>query len=263
MDESMKKTAIMVAVALIVLAGSAFADPAGERIARAYYDLKPADDTSARITMVLIDSAGVRRTRSLQMFTKISSGQTASFIEFISPADVAGTRFLTVTKTGGESDQRLWLPALKKSRKIAATATDGDFVGSDLSYYDMQSHRFEDYGYELLSSGETIADAAFAGMTFSKVEMKPKDPAAPYGKSVGYFNEANHFLYRIVTYGKDGAMWKTISMVKVEAISGILTPIQTLVTNHKKGTQTLLQFSDLKANSGLSDNIFTVQNLER
>jgi outer membrane lipoprotein-sorting protein len=259
----MKKAAIIAAVALLGLTGTAFADPAGEQIARAYYDLKAATDTSARITMVLIDPAGGRKTRTLQMFTKSLSGLAASFIEFLSPADVAGTRFLSVTRAGGESDQRLWLPALKRTRRIAATATDGDFVGSDLSYYDMESHRFEECSYRLLSSGETIADAAFAGMTFSKVEMTPKDSSAPYGKSVGYFNEANHFLYRIVAYGKDGAMWKTISMVKVETVSGILIQTQTLVTNHKKGTQTLLQFSDLKVDSGLSDNIFTVQNLER
>ena len=258
----MKKTAIL-AVFSLALAGYAFADPDGERIAKAYYDLPSAGDMSAKITMVLIDAAGARKTRSLEMYTKSAPGMSESFIEFLSPAEVAGTRFLTVTKTGQESDQRLWLPALKKTRKIAAAAEDGDFVGSDLSYYDMESHRFDDSSYQLLSTGETIADAAFAGMTFSKVEMKPKDASTPYGKSVGYFNEADHFLYRIVAYGKDGAMLKTISMVKVESVSGVLMPTQTLVTNNKKGTKTLLQFGDVKVNSGLKADIFTVQNLER
>ena len=258
-----EKTASIVVACMLALAGYGFADPAGEQVARAYYDLPSADDSSAKITMVLVDSAGARKTRSLQMFSRSSPGLTESFIEFLSPADVAGTRFLTVTKTGAPSDQRLWLPALKKTRKIAASAKDGDFVGSDLTYYDMESHRFEDYSYQLLSSGETIPDAAFAGMTFSKVEMKPKDPAAPYSKTIGYFSEANHFLYRMAAYGKEGALLKTISMVRVDTVSGILTPTQTLVVNHKKGTKTLLQFGDMKVNSGLAANIFTVQNLEK
>jgi hypothetical protein len=256
----MRKT--IIALICLILSLPAFADQAGERIAKAYYDLKQADDTSATITMVLIDANGGKRNRSLKMFTKNSADLKASFIEFLTPADVAGTRFLTIAK-GGESEQRLWLPALKKTRKIAATAKDGDFVGSDLSYYDMESHEFGENTYELLKSGETIADAAFKGMTFNKVQMTPKDNSAPYAKSICYFNDADNFLYRIEAYGKDGALYKTISFPSVQSVSGVLMQSQTLVVNHKKGTKTLLQMSDIKVNSGLKADIFTTQNLEK
>jgi outer membrane lipoprotein-sorting protein len=259
----MKKMILVVALAALSSAGLAFADAKGEQIARQYHDLKSADDTSGTTTMVLIDASGNKKTRSLEMFARTTPEAKSSFINFLSPADVAGTKFLTVKKTGGESDQRLWLPALKKTRKIAASGKGGDFMGSDLSYYDMESHELADSDYTFLAADETLADPAFKGMKFDKLEIKPKDPAAPYSKTIGWVNQENHFMYKIEAYGKDGNLLKTIQMVKVELISGVLMATQTLVENHQKNTKTLLQLSKLKINSGLKADIFTVQNLER
>ena len=255
----------MIIGAVLVLFGAtmAFADAKGEQIARLHSDLKKAADTSAVATMVLIDANGSRKTRSLEMFAKTAPGAEYSFINFLAPADVAGTKFLTIKKDGSDSEQRLWLPALKKTRKIAASGKGGYFMGSDLSFWDMDTHEFGDMSYTFLSGDEALADPAFKGMKFDKIQLTPKDTAAPYSKTIGWVNQDNHFMYKVETYGKDGNLWKTIQMVKVENLGGVLMATQTLVENHQKNSKTLLQLGKLKINAGVAQDVFSIQNLER
>ena len=112
---------------------------------------------------------------------------------FSEPADVNGTKFLTLGHRGEDSDQRLYLPALKKVRKISASGKDGEFVNSDLWFYDLEERYFEDNTYTYLSENETIADKAFAGMKFNKIEMKSVKSTSPYAKTIAYVNMADNF----------------------------------------------------------------------
>jgi len=259
----MYRQMIIAAVLVVFGATLAFADPKGEQIARLHADLKKAADTSAVATMVLIDANGSRKTRSLEMFAKTAPGVEYSFINFLAPADVAGTKFLTIKKDGSDSEQRLWLPALKKTRKIAASSKGGDFMGSDLSYWDMETHEFGDLDYAFLAADQSLPDPAFKGMKFDKIELKPKDSSAPYSKTIAWVNQDNHYYYQIETYGKDGNLWKTIQMVKVETLGGVLVATQTLVENHQKNSKTLLQLGKMKINAGVAQDVFSIQNLER
>ena len=261
----MKKiSAVFMVVALAVgFVATATADARGDEIAAKYFaNVKPAD-TSANAVMTLIDKSGNRKVRELDMFTKDSAAGGLSFIEFKKPADVAGTKFLVTPVKGGDSEQRLYLPALKKTRKIASSDKSGEFVNSDLYYYDMEDRHLEDNTYTFLSENETLADKAFEGMKFFKIEVKAKATDSPYAKSVFYINMADNHAYKIEAYdAKGGALLKTILFVKFETQAGCQVPVQTSVSNVKKGTKTLLQLNNLKINSGLKDDVFSVKNLE-
>ena len=215
------------------------------------------------VATTLVDKSGNKKVRELDMYTKNAADGAFSFIEFKKPADVAGTKFLT-TPTKDGTEQRLYLPALKKTRKIASSDKSGEFVNSDLYYYDMEDRKLEDYTYTFLSDGETLADKAFAGLTFSKIEAKAKADNAPYSKSIFWVGSEDHEIYKIEAYDKTGgALLKTFLFVKFDTQKGMKTPVQTMVTNHKKGTKTLLQLNNLKVNSGLKDEVFSVKNLEQ
>lgn len=259
----MKRTLCTI-MALGLLAAVAFADARGDEIAQKHFALKKSSDTSATATMVLIDKSGSKKIRKLEMFTKDSGQGKDSFINFLEPADVAGTKFLTIAHKGGDSEQRLYLPALKKTRKISASSKDGEFVNSDFYYYDMEDRGFADGSYTFVADNETLADKVFAGMKFFKIEMKPVDKDAPYAKTLIWVNMENYGIYQAQCFdAKSNALLKTISFPKIETIDGILIPTQTMVVNHKKGSKTLLALAGLKVNQGLKADIFSVKNLEQ
>jgi outer membrane lipoprotein-sorting protein len=259
-----KLSAMFIAVALAVgFVATVGADAKGDEIAAKYFGHTKAADTSANAVMTLIDKSGNKKVRELDMYTKDSAAGAFSFIEFQKPADVAGTKFLITPVKGADAEQRLYLPALKKTRKIASSDKSGEFVNSDLTYYDMQDRKLEDNTYTFLAENETLADKAFEGMKFFKIEVKAKASDSPYSKSVFWINADDFHAAKVEAYdAKGGALLKTILFVKYDEQKGVKMPVQTMVTNHKKGTKTLLQLNNLKVNTGLSDTVFSVKNLE-
>jgi hypothetical protein len=248
----------------IALAATAFADAKGDEIAKAYYGLSKAADTKAAATMTLIDKNGGKKVRKLEINYRETAEGKDAYLVFSTPADVAGTKFLTLAHKGADSEQRLYLPALKKTRKISSSGKDGAFVNSDFYFYDLEDRHFEDNAYTFIAGGVTIADKAFEGMKFDKIEMKPVDTNAPYSKCVVYANQDNHFIYKLECFDKkDGALLKTIMFVKVENIKGHLIPTQTFVANNKNGTKTLLAMENLQVDVGSNPELFSEKNLEK
>ncbi len=248
----------------LALAAGAFADARGDEIAKAYFGLPKAADTKASATMTLIDKAGGRKVRKLEIDYRETAEGKDAYIAFSEPADVAGTKFLTLAHKGADAEQRLYLPAMKKTRKISASGKYGAFVNSDFYFYDLEDRKFEDNTYAFLAADEVIADKAFEGMKFDKIEMKPKDPSSPYSKTIAYANQADHFVYKLECFDKkDGALLKTFLFVKVENLKEHLIPTQTLVTNNKNGSKTLLAMAEVQVDIGAKAELFTEKNLEK
>ena len=259
----MKTLLRLASVALVgwVAASPALADQQGDVVAKAYFQLKKAHDTFAVATMVIVDQDGNKKVRKLEMWTKETSDSKEALTKFLQPADVAGTKFLTVSHEGEPTDQRLYLPALGKTRKIASSDKSGKFVNSDFFYYDLEARYYGDDRYTFLEDGATLPD--YPGMTFSKIVMKAKSGESPYSKSIAWVNDDNHFIYRIDVFSKDdGGLWKTIKFGKVKDIDGVLIPTETLVINHRGHSKTLLVIGDLKVNQGVSASLFSVKGLE-
>jgi hypothetical protein len=248
----------------IALAASAFADTRGDEIARSYFGLSKASDTKANATMTLIDKAGGKKVRKLEINYRETDEGKDAYLVFSSPADVAGTKFLTLAHKGAAAEQRLYLPALKKTRKISSSGKDGAFVNSDFYFYDLEDRRFEDNTYAFVAGDVTIADKAFEGMKFDKIEMRSVDANSPYAKCVAYANQADHFIYKLECFDKkDGALLKTFLFVKVESFKGHLVPTQTVVTNNKNGTKTLLAMENIQVDVGAKAELFSEKNLEK
>ena len=259
----MKK--LICAAFALSLVTATFADAKGDEIAHKYFNLKKADDTkSTNAVMTLIDKTGGKKIRKLEINYKEGQEGKNAYLVFKEPADVAGTKFLTHSHKGADSDQRLYLPALKKVRKISSASKDGEFVNSDFFFYDLEDKYFEDATYTFIAENVTIADKAFAGMKFHKIEAKPTKATSPYAKEIMYVNMDNGFVYKLEAFDKkDGSLLKTFLFVKVDNVKGVLVPTQTIVSNIKKGTKTLLALNEIQVNTGLKDSVFSVQNLEQ
>lgn len=258
----MKLKTTLIVLLLLSTGLLTFADSKGEEIARKHYALKEADDMSCNTKMILIDKNGNKQTRFLKVFSKEGKNGKNSFSEFMEPADVKGTKFLTIVEQNGDNVQRLYLPALKKIRRISSSNKDGKFMGSDMSYYDMEDRDFEDYNYEFIAENQTIKGKSYEGMKFYVIKTTPKDPEAPYAYSKIWVNMDNYSIYKITPYDKKGKLEKIIMIMSIEKHQGVSIPVKTLVINQKEKHKTMLVVDSIKVNSGLKSNIFEVQNLK-
>ncbi len=255
-------------IALVCLAcfltANVFADAKGDDIARKYFDQKTPKDTTSVATMIIKDRAGITKTRKLKMVMKDSPEGNKTFVEFIEPADVNGTKFLTITHRGAENDQRLYLPALKKIRKISSSSKDGEFVGSDLFYFDMEERFFEDGTYTFLGENETLSEPAMAGMKFWKISISFVSPNAPYAKAIVWINMQDLVAYKAEYYDKkDGALLKTFIYDETKTLKGYTIPTRITVANLKKGSQTQMILSGLDVDVGIKDSEISVKRLEQ
>jgi outer membrane lipoprotein-sorting protein len=244
-------------IALLLTVSSISGTEKGDDIARKNFDLKDPQTSYSSAEMSITDKNGSKKTRVLKMYGKEDGGNNYSFIEFDSPADVKGTRLLNISKTGSESEQRIYLPALKKARLIASSGKGGKFVGSDFFYYDLEKREFDDYTFTFLK------EDTFGERACNVIEMKPKSSNSPYAKSEAWVSKENSFVYQMKLYdNKTLAHIKTMSVLKTETIDGCIMPTEVLMTNHKDNSETKLVLSDLKVNQGVDDKVFSIQNLE-
>lgn len=241
-----------------------FADTRADEIIKATLDRKTPGDTIATSTMTITDRTGVVKIRKLKEVSKETSEGTKAYVEFVEPADVNGTKFLTVSKKGAETDQRLYLPALKKIRKISSSSKDAEFLGSDLCYFDMEKRYFEDGVYTLPAEGETLPESAFAGMKFAKIGTTFKASNAPYSKTITWVNLADYLPYKTECYDKkDGSLLKTITLDEVKVIKGYAMTTKTTIVNHKKGSKTEMTLADIAVDTGVKDSEVSLKRLEQ
>ena len=84
----------------------------------------------------------------MEIITKEGAEGTNTFMKFIEPADVKDTKFLTIAHNKSDDEQRLFLPALGKVRRISSSTKNEKFMGSDLTYYDLEDYEYEDFTYK-------------------------------------------------------------------------------------------------------------------
>ena len=258
------KGILMVLLLIILTGGIGFADEKGDRIMNVSKNLKQAKDMQGTIIMVLIDKNNKKNIRQLKMYTRETPQGTDSLTEFLSPADVKGTKFLTIGNKKAGDDQRLWLPELGKVRKIASASKDGKFMGSDLTYYDMENHDFDASQYTYLKDGVLTAkkDNQKKEINCWIIKAVPNDKTAPYSKSEIWISKEDHFVYKSDFWDKKNKKNKTISIIETQTIDGIIIPIKTYVAS-ESGHKTLLQVKDVKINKGIEPSMFSIQYLSK
>jgi hypothetical protein len=244
----------------------AFADePEARKIMEQVDERDDGDNQSADLEMVLIDKRGKKRIRQLRSFAKDKGEDTLSMMFFSSPADVKDTGFLTFDYDAADrdDDQWLYLPALKKTKRIASSNKSGSFMGSDFSYADMTDRPLESYDYSLLQESEIDGHPVWV------IESVPIDDdeidETGYTKSLQFIRKDNFVAIRAKIWLKKGKRNKYLEVKELEQIDGIWVPTVTTMTT-KKGKQTLhktiLRTSNVKFGEPLDFDAFSVRGLE-
>ena len=146
--------------------------PAGHVMAKVM-EIQSSDTSALDLRLTLIDPNGQMRERRIQTLSQTKDGLTSSLTVFLSPENVRNTRFLSIERQGGNTEQWIYLPALKRSRRIGSSEEGGSFMGSDFSYSDMASTTYDEKEADhlLLDEDATswrIQSTPFAQKTYGK-----------------------------------------------------------------------------------------------
>lgn len=247
----------------LLIAGSLYAqspEAKGLEIAKAAdaYDVG-FGSSQTKLTMILTNKQGQESTRYMSNQTlELTEDGDKSLIVFDSPRDVKGTATLTFTHKEGSDDQWLYLPALKRVKRISSDNKSGPFMGSEFAYEDLSSQEVEKYSYKFLKE-ENIN-----GVDTYVIERDPVDPKSGYTRQVVWYNKGNYRLEKMDFYDRKNALLKTLTY------AGYLVHKdkhwragEMNMTNHQTGKKTKLLFEDYVFDLGFTENDFSQNSLRR
>ncbi len=224
------------------------------------------DNQTSDMEMILIDKNKKQRIRKIASFSKDKGEDTLKLMFFLEPADVKDTAFLTYDydDSDKDDDQWLYLPALRKTKRIASSNKSGSFMGSDLNYSEMTDRNLDDYDFTLKK--EMDVNGVKTWLIESIPRSKKVIKETGYKKSLLFIRQDNYFVIRGVNWVRDGGYLKYMDVKTLEQIDGIWIATEMHVTK-KKGKKfahkTVLKLYDVKFNQKLDYEMFTVRRMEK
>ena len=257
----MKKTFLMVAMT-IALTVTAMAQT-GREIAQKVKDRPDGDTRQSELVMKLINKRRAVRERKLISYS-IDVGKRKkdrkSVMFFQYPGDVKGTGFLTwdYDDANRDDDKWLYLPAMKKTRRISGSSAKQDyFMGSDFTYDDMGSRNVDEDTHKLLGE-ETIG-----GKKCWKLESTPKDKREIYSKKIAFIRQDCLIAVKVEYYDKMGKLHRRLELSDITKVEGFWIAKKLHMTNVQTGHQTILEIKSPKYNLPMEEAKFNVTTLEK
>lgn len=237
----------------------------GVEIAQKVHDRDEGDNVTSKMKMTLIDKNGHKRVRQLKTYAKDKGEDTLKIMFFLSPADVKNTGFLTYDyeDSSKDDDQWLYLPELRKVKRIASSDKSSSFMGSDFTYSDMTSRNVEDYTYKIMKEPVVKGHKTWQMLVTPKTQKTIDETG--YTKSIVFVRQDNFVIIQALNYIKIGKKLKYMMVTGLEKIDGIWTTTKIqMVTKKGKKTlhKTVLDFSNIKYNQNLEESYFTTRTLE-
>lgn len=215
--------------------------------------------------MVLIDSKGRERVRTGKSVNKLQPNGVYynRLYRYFSPQDIQGTAVL-VLEHQGDDDMWIYLPAMKKTRRITSGNKRDSFVGSDFSYGDVVSPKVEEYNHTL--RGKELLDGVecYRVESVAKNEKVVRDTG--YSKKISWVRTDNFVEKKIDYFDETGAPLKTQFISGLHAADskkGKWIAMRREMKNHQSDHRTVISFDRIESGKGIKDGVFSVRSLER
>ena len=239
--------------------------PDGDVVAQRINARDEGAQMSRRMTMVLTDRTGKERIRETRSYRSYIEGQKRTAIYFESPNNLKGTAFLTYDHLAAdrEDDNWLYLPALRKTRRISAADRGDYFLGTDMTYEDikLETRVSDDYRYRTLR-----ADAR-DGQPCLWIEALPKTDRV--ARELGY-RRVESCIDSTIWMARETRFWdlagnllKTAHIADIQQVQGIWTPLRMAVENHKTGHRSEFRFSAVDYRQPIDPELFNPNALHR
>lgn len=248
------RTMLLLLGFIFALAASSMGDELdGKKIIEKMRDRASSDTLIMQVQMIITDKRGEERKRSIINRMKDTPKGGKTVVTFVKPDDVKGTKFLVIENKKGDDDQMLFMPALKKVKRITSKQKSGKFMGTDFSYSDLQSHDPEK------GTHTRLEDETIDGHDCYKVQTVPKNPDDyDYSKIIYWVRKDNDVPIKSNFFDMDGELLKVLTVSKVEKDEkGNWVMKDSLMKNVQKNTSTRMKILQYKTDAEMSDDYFT------
>lgn len=217
------------------------------------------DDFRADMQMILRNRQGDESRREIRVLgLEVKNDGDKGLSIFDEPADVKGTAMLTYSHKTEPDDQWLYLPALKRVKRIASRNKSGPYMGSEFAYEDLGSQEIEKYTYKY------IRDENYDGMDCFVIERDPVDKYSGYKRQLVWIDKQEYRPMKIEFYDRKNALLKTLTnMGYKKYLENHWRPDVMFMENHQTGKTTRIVWSNYRFRTGLSDDDFQVNDLKR
>ncbi|MCB2195712.1 MAG: outer membrane lipoprotein-sorting protein [Bacteroidetes bacterium] len=231
----------------------------GQKIIENVYYRSTGSDGTSELSMHLIDSRDNERIRKIKQFSKDFGKEEKSIMFFLSPADVKNTSFMnwSYDDASRDDDQWIYLPALKKVKRISSDSKDDYFMGSDFTYDDLGDRHPDEDTHKLLRE-ETID-----GQQCYVVESTPKDEDYMYSKTITWVIKDIWIGLKKEFYDEDGDLLKILTVKKYEKIKDYWIISNTVMKNIQDDHTTKMILSNIQVDIGIDNNKFTERTMTR
>ena len=216
-------------------------------------------DSEAAMTMTLKNRKGDTSSRQVRVRTlEIDGDGDKSMSIFDKPADVRGTAFLTYSHSQKPDEQWLYLPALKKVKRISSKNKSGPFMGSEFAYEDISSQEVDKYSYKFLREDSLDGKAVFVN------EQYPTYKNSGYKRQIVWIDQAEYIPLKIEFYDRKDTLLKTLVFSEYKQYKDQFWRAHNMhMSNNQNGKSTLLAWGEYKMGVGLKDKDFTKNVLKR
>jgi len=252
-------------IAALTLPAVAWALTAVEIMDKNFVVGKYADSTSDT-TMTLTNKSGQQRVRKTFGTSKLDANgiDNKRMTRFLEPTDVKGTVSLLIEHSDKDDDIWIYLPSVKKVRRLISSNKKDSFVGTDFSYGDVIGHKVKEWNHTLVKEEDIDGKPCYV------IESTPKDATVKtntgYSKRVGWIQKDNFVTVKAIAYDEAGELlkeakyshWKEVDTVKHKWQAGILE-----AKNLQTGHSTVITIDQFKVNNGVKDDFFTTRYMEQ
>ncbi|MEE4246899.1 MAG: outer membrane lipoprotein-sorting protein [Kangiellaceae bacterium] len=216
-------------------------------------------DSKASMEMILRNKDGRESRRKIRIQSlEVEGDGDKGLTIFDEPKDVQGTAFLSFSHAVKADEQWLYLPALKRVKRIASSNKSGPFMGSEFAYEDLSSFEIEKYSYKYLRDDEINGEKVFV------VESYPQYKHSGYSKLISYMDQAEYRTLKVEYYDRNGKLYKTLENSDYKKfLDKYWRAHNMLMTNHQTGKSTTLTWSNYQFKTGVKEKDFNKNSLKR
>ena len=261
------KNCLQIIMTGTLLLSSAFAysnsTPDAQSIIKNVKDRDQGKDRYSEVDLIQTMSDGFVRSRTLKMFEKEFGEERKGLLYFTAPSNTAGTGLLMQSYAevdNKEDDQWLYLPALRKVKRIATNSKEGPFLGTDFSFADIERMKISDYQYAL--KDEQNLDGHKVTVIEATTENGLENPRTGYSRRMIYVDQEKNLILKEEIY-RASRLIKIFSVVSKKKIDGFWTVTEAKMENLMDGGFTQLIRKNTKYNQSLKDSLFNQRTLRK
>ncbi len=243
-----------------LISGLIFAqDLSGLEVIQNVYNRPTGNDMTGNLVMTIENSRGNQRVRKIKQYLKDFGKDEKKIMFFLSPADVKNTSFMTWSYDyeSKSDDQWIYLPALKKVKRISSDSKGDYFMGSDFTYDDLGDRHPMDDTHTILR------EEVMGGKETIVIESIPKDEEYMYSRTVTWVMKDNWIGLKKEFYDEDDDLLKILTVDAQKSFGDVIILTKVKMHNVQRNQFTIMEFSNVEIDKGIPNNKFSERMMKR